>query len=357
METNKFNYITIQQYLEGKLDEKTMHELEKQALEDPFLADALEGYSHSKVPASRQLSLLQTQLEERIAQHQENKNVFNFTWQRLSVAAAACLLFVTATVLFWIRENNAEQQLAARPKQVDVILTPVDSIPQKQSSERKLSATLVKPGKEISPANTASSKKNKTDRKGLIAALPAKQANARLEMSAKGTSDGTLPTNQETRTLSSFSVNAKDLEEMSAVSIDQALKNKTSVAVIDSEKLASNVAPFKNLAEVSLRGAQRSATATAFSRKEAAQASTPLNGWEAYNLYLKNNIRKAGEEIRNGFVIVTFSVSSFGAPQNVKVVSGLSEANNFEALRLIKEGPLWKRGDDSIVVLSIPFEK
>jgi hypothetical protein len=33
----------IEKYLKGELSPKEMHELEKKALSDPFLADALEG--------------------------------------------------------------------------------------------------------------------------------------------------------------------------------------------------------------------------------------------------------------------------------------------------------------------------
>ncbi|WP_207429343.1 hypothetical protein [Pedobacter sp. SYSU D00535] len=114
METNKLNYSIIQQYLEGKLSEKEMHELERQALDDPFLADALEGYSVS-TSAAKHLSLLQRQLEERVAQQEENKNQFFFSWQRVSIAAAATLLFIAASILFWMKgtgskENHSEQQ-------------------------------------------------------------------------------------------------------------------------------------------------------------------------------------------------------------------------------------------------------
>lgn len=128
METNRINYITIQQYLEGKLDKEAMHELERQSLEDPFLADALDGYAQINKPATKHLSLLQTQLEERIAQQQENKNVFNFSWQRLSIAATAGLLFIAASILFWIKGQKAEHQFTKQIKQVEVSLTPADSI-------------------------------------------------------------------------------------------------------------------------------------------------------------------------------------------------------------------------------------
>ena len=41
MENNKlFDTVLIEQYLQGNLDARRMHELEKQALEDPFLYEA-----------------------------------------------------------------------------------------------------------------------------------------------------------------------------------------------------------------------------------------------------------------------------------------------------------------------------
>jgi hypothetical protein len=124
VETTNINYNLIRQYLEGALDKKAMHDLEKQALQDPFLADAIDGYAQVNKSSSKQLSLLQTQLHERIAQQQENKNVFNYSWQRLSVAATAGLLFLLACILLWIKMQQMEKRNATPPKRVEVILTP-----------------------------------------------------------------------------------------------------------------------------------------------------------------------------------------------------------------------------------------
>jgi hypothetical protein len=35
----------IERYLKGKMSAKEMHDMEKAALQDPFLADAIEGFS------------------------------------------------------------------------------------------------------------------------------------------------------------------------------------------------------------------------------------------------------------------------------------------------------------------------
>lgn len=105
-----------------------MHELEKQALEDPFLSDALEGYAAHKEVAGPQLSLLQRRLEEHIARHRESKNVFYFTWQRISIAAAAGLMFLSAGILFWLKAHNYEGRTIPAASHVEVRLTSVENI-------------------------------------------------------------------------------------------------------------------------------------------------------------------------------------------------------------------------------------
>ena len=99
-----------------------MHELEKKALDDPFLGDALEGYSYTSQPRQN-LSILQHQLEERIARQQENKNRFMFSWQRLSVAVAAAVIFVLAGVLFWMKMTLSTKP-DTKEKWVETVLTP-----------------------------------------------------------------------------------------------------------------------------------------------------------------------------------------------------------------------------------------
>ena len=201
----------IKQYLDGKLDPSEMHKLEKQALEDPFLSDALEGYKHVSFPGP-QLSLLQMQLEERIAQQHENKNNFYFSWQRLSIAATAGVLLVLATILFWMKFTPA----TGGAKQVEVTLSPLSS---------------------------------------------------------------------------------------------------------------------------SVRTAVQ-----------------PEGGWGSYQKYLKQNL-KVGK--LSGQVEVQFQIASTGVPENFKVIRGLNEAADKEAVRLIREGPKWTTSESGITetTLTINFSE
>jgi hypothetical protein len=116
----------LEDYLDGKLDAKTMHKIERVSLEDPFVAQALAGLTESK-KRKQSLSLLQKQLQERIAQKPVEKKLWTITSQRLSIAAAAAVLFITVSLFFFMRENSRqkEEQIANnKPKKVDVTIAP-----------------------------------------------------------------------------------------------------------------------------------------------------------------------------------------------------------------------------------------
>ena len=64
----KFTAIDIEKYHKGLLSPKEMHDLEKAALEDPFLADALEGYAVTGVNAEADIAELKKRLAEKTGQ-------------------------------------------------------------------------------------------------------------------------------------------------------------------------------------------------------------------------------------------------------------------------------------------------
>lgn len=114
----------LEDYLDGKLDAKTMNRVEREALDDPFVAEALAGLSESPKRSLQSISLLQKQLHERIAEHHSVKKTSVITWQRLSIAATAAVMFISISIMFWMRENNHQKELAGRPKKVDVTIAP-----------------------------------------------------------------------------------------------------------------------------------------------------------------------------------------------------------------------------------------
>ncbi len=64
-EYNNFSAADIERYHSGKMPAAEMHAMEKAALDDLFLADALEGYANSLSPTS-EVALLQKRLAEKL---------------------------------------------------------------------------------------------------------------------------------------------------------------------------------------------------------------------------------------------------------------------------------------------------
>lgn len=84
--------------------------------------------------------------------------------------------------------------------------------------------------------------------------------------------------------------------------------------------------------------------------------ATPEGGYKKFEKYLKKNTRVPKEARRNGTkgtVLIAVLVSPTGTLSDFKVVRGLGSGCDEEAIRVVKEGPLWipaKSGGQSIAV-------
>lgn len=111
----------LEDYLDGKLDAKGMHFVERQALEDPFVAEALEGLRQSP-KRKENISILQKQLYQRIASQPTKRKMWGITTQRLSIAATATVAFIAVSILFFMRETNRKNAEIAQRKSKGVIV-------------------------------------------------------------------------------------------------------------------------------------------------------------------------------------------------------------------------------------------
>lgn len=145
----------LEDYLDGKLDAKTMNRVEREALEDPFVAEALAGLSASPKRSLQSISLLQKQLQERIAEQQDSKKTKVITWQRLSIAATAAVMFIAVSIVFWMKETAHQNQLAKQPKSVDVTIAPVVPEPAPPVATDGLAKVKTDPKNEVGKIETA----------------------------------------------------------------------------------------------------------------------------------------------------------------------------------------------------------
>jgi hypothetical protein len=104
----------IRRYLSGELDARAMHELERQAQDDPFLMDALDGYGNS---ADQQLNL--SELEERLAKRAgEKQKDGGIVWRVLAIAAVLLVITITGYLFYNNKQAAVTYKVAATKKGV-----------------------------------------------------------------------------------------------------------------------------------------------------------------------------------------------------------------------------------------------
>src|SRR6187549_2616812 len=100
----------IERYHKGELTPSEMHALEKKALSDPFLADALEGASEINADAfESDVQNLQLLIDKRT--DQSKKVIPLWSWS-LRIAAGLTLIAVSTFVILNVVEDSKPEQLA-----------------------------------------------------------------------------------------------------------------------------------------------------------------------------------------------------------------------------------------------------
>jgi len=105
----------IEKYWKGQMTAAEQHAMEKAALEDPFLADAMEGFENRKPvaePVSADITELKKRLAGRIEEKKDNRILF-FTWWK---AAAVVVIVAGAAWLYNVIGSGKEKSINALVK-------------------------------------------------------------------------------------------------------------------------------------------------------------------------------------------------------------------------------------------------
>lgn len=103
----------------------------------------------------------------------------------------------------------------------------------------------------------------------------------------------------------------------------------------------------KDLTAVVLQKQKPNAASRAQNRGMVMEESEPADGWDNYDSYLANNL-KPPEEFKTtqksmGSVELSFELDKNGEPARFKIEKSLCSSCDKEAIRLVKEGPKWKK--------------
>ena len=447
-EKNIINYTAadIEKYWKGKLSPAEMHTMEKAAMDDPFLADALEGYKNASLA---DLDSLKERLDKRVGAVVPILNLKRkrFTWVR---AAAAIIIIIGVGLLvqqlvFNDSNKNSiatlekddkkpesdtnndqvtpdsinkqvpaqsgsvtskpEQKVTTPPKAESYVYSNPDTI--RKPNERDV--VVKKPENESAPAG----------KEQIIANAEIKDESVKTKSEGRNINDTSKSLNEKNLNSSPTASRAKanqayyENDKLSEAAV--ALNNKYNYRVVDDQ---NNPVPFANVMNTrdnvgtytDIRGkftlvssdsvlnvqirslgynaanyklvpsnvqsgdlvlkedesketlVQNRKVVSSLSRKDSAEIEEPEVGWGYYNTYAANNIQipeKVRPKNTRSDVELSFDIDKTGQPINIKVTrSSQCKKCDDEAIRLLKEGPKWKRkGKKSKATVSIAVDQ
>ncbi|WP_343304967.1 carboxypeptidase-like regulatory domain-containing protein [Chitinophaga niabensis] len=264
----------IRQYLEGKLDSKTMHALEKQALDDPFLADALEGYAKYPTDQRSALSELQQRLQERVAPAEKKVRRLDYRW----LAAASVLLILSISGVMLLNRTQKAPEIAQTLEKEKKEILPDSAAPaananadvaaaQATDTQGVLSDSNAKPAEEFARAKTKKPTANANTARNEETQAVANANTARDEI--KAFAPPPSPSLQKTAPYGVvFKGESKDNIQIRGTS---SIKDSGALVVIDGVPVKPDSLRFINPAEIENVSILKDATASALYGARAAK--------------------------------------------------------------------------------------
>lgn len=389
-------FMKLLDYIRGIRKGKDAHRLEKESMQDPFLADALDGYLEVEGDHEAQIQKLQERVQ---LASTPKRNLRPLYW-----GVAACLVIgisVSSYFLLLNQESDSEELIAMETTTVsdyasEEVDTSSDSSAIKStpviSSKDIVAKVQESPKEEVSVAEIAEDKamlaedefapesiRSLTQEAApVVATEPQKIMQVRslaatpliegkitdshglplsgVAVSYKGTSIQTL-TNKEGRfALAKNDTNnqlAAQFKGYEAVDIKLDTMRPILIAMNElGEKLNQPVKSEFKRAQTALSG-----QVAVSEEQRGGSSSMPIIGEEAYKAYLeKQMVRPTDEACKDmkGEVILSFYISEKGRPERITIEKSLCESADKEAVRLIEEGSDWTQSDQ-IVKIAVKF--
>lgn len=306
-------------YIQGKRRGKDAHNIERKAMEDPFLADALDGFDTVDGEHAERIAAIRTRLSVR--GRKSNRRIMY-----VSVAAS---LFLCICVGGYYLMNMNEQPLIAQhvlsenkediierviseEEQVEDIQTVSEPLEQEEQKIR----SHVESGRGIVFSDTSSSSQPIVRKE----VLPAQ-----------------IMTNEEAEIQLSSEVAAMEMRDYA----------EDSVVIAQME-----------IGQISNKLNRSSDTESQMMASVSSGKPEPEIGIEAYKKYLKDSMTRPRSGVcaeKKGDVIVEFKINGEGRPYHIEFKQKLCEDLDKEAVRLIQYGPVWRGDTHQSIILEVTF--
>jgi TonB family protein len=379
----------IRKYLSGELSPSQMHAMEKAALDDALLADAIEGYGQVDERSWQPpLQLLRGHFSQ--AQRRRSPDIIPRAVKHWQAAAAVIFLAGALAITYQLLIKNGPGSKTTSSTVTKLppndsstaasrVLTEDKPAPATQNSEPRqqenrnyrLARPPSPPVKPVEPQTRPITAVNPAAREAtadLVAdslvqpGLINNNNRAANQFSAQVLSpDGnalpyahiTIPS-QNIGTYADVKGNFRLLAPDTVLAVEIRSAGYRPLEV----KLTTNAAQNKvvlseneiSLAETTVVTSKRAMAGAGHKRKsilvpDSTSIVEPEDGWNNYDTYLSNNINLPGEEAGkpvHGEVELSFNVHGDGLISNVRIDKSLCADCDEAALKAIKEGPRWK---------------
>ncbi|MCE8621305.1 carboxypeptidase-like regulatory domain-containing protein [Bacteroides fragilis] len=383
-------------YIRGARKGKEAHRLEKEAMRDPFLADALEGYSRVGNGADEQIEKLRRRIRARAVRKRNHAVVWSI--------AASLLIGVCIGSYFLFQEKPLSDEArmameqAVHPKPLSVyeeekkdelaeVVIKDSAGPSKKLISENKKKKMLAPSSEVPQVMTQElmeealeatidDRPSSMDKKMVMRASVANDSSFNTKVAVVGKVRGKV-TDPSGEPLVGATVRVKGTNQgtISDENGDFTLKTdgnrelsvdyigyESVVLPADTTKdllIAMNVddATLDEVVVVGYGSQPKSSVTGAIMSLKMSGTPQPSIGRKAFRRYLKENLVHPSDKEcarAKGKVILTFRVDKDGRPESISVKKGLCASADKEAIRLIEEGPDWTIGDEPVEV-SIRF--
>lgn len=347
------NHLTAQQmqdYLSGNLPDVEMHRIEKHMLECDFCAEAMEGleaiddFSHFE----KDLSDLRTRVEKRAQSPEKETVVVPLYNKALRIAAMLAVLIVASVLVTNYFKSRVEQKEYSERKKIEA---PKEKKIEEKGEEKQIelsSDSTLKPAKEKSPKGAQESAKPESVEeepviKNKIDLVDNNKQAKPIEPVAEEeiVMDEVVVLDHEIITTEADAAE-EDLADVESIKVEEEMvmgMETTDVAIPASAKGRS----MYTAAGADAKSAQKKNV----SKLEIIQPQPMDNN--AFQQYLKDSLRYPDEAIEakiKGTVTLHFIVESNGEISQIEVIKSLGFGCDKEAIRLLKDGPIWIPGSE-----------
>lgn len=355
-------------YIRGQRKGKEAHRLEKEAMKDPFLADAMDGYQIVEGNHEEKLNNLRKQIRNRTYK----KRNYAMAWS----VAASLLIGISISGYFLFQKDTLTEKQYTEDKVTDILfeeeLIPIEpeqpDVMAKVSPKdtaKKSSSGLVsenRKSKQITPLAASPALQEES----LIAPIAEEEVEEEADLltddisSTKVISRSTISkeikgkvTDKNGEPLPGASVIIKDSNIGTVADTDGNFTLRTTrneklhIDYIGYEPVTLPVDTGKNMLIAMNENHQTldEVVVTKYTKRNS--SPEPVIGKKEYKKYLENHlIRPTDSECTNvrGKVIITFLINENGRPYDFIIKKSLCPSADKEAIRLIKEGPDWTHG-------------